>query len=64
MKAAIPLTEKQFMGTVIELARALGYHTYHPWLSIRSERGWPDLAMVRGGDRPRAASITWGWSRA
>lgn len=49
----LPLTEKEFMATVTDLARAYGYHVYHPYLSIRSERGWPDLAMVRGGDRPR-----------
>ena len=43
------LTEKQFMAQVQELARVLGWHVYHPWLSIRSERGFPDLTLARPG---------------
>lgn len=42
-----PITEKQFQAQVLDLARILGWHTYHPFLSKWSERGWPDLAMVR-----------------
>jgi hypothetical protein len=49
MAATVSLSEKQFLEQVRELAKALGYHTYHPWLSIRSERGWPDLAIWRPG---------------
>ena len=45
----LALTEKQWQNTVVELARSLGYRTYHPWLSIRSERGWPDLAIFKPG---------------
>ena len=41
------LTEKQFLGHVTDLARLYRWRVYHPWLSIRSERGWPDLALVR-----------------
>lgn len=41
------LTEKEFQAQVIDLATTLGWTTYHPWLSIRSPRGWPDLAMCR-----------------
>ena len=41
------LTEKAWTGQVIELAKTLGFLTYHPWLSIHSARGWPDLALVR-----------------
>ena len=44
---AIPISEKQFMGMVVDLAKILGWESYHPWLSIYSARGWPDLAMVR-----------------
>lgn len=44
-----PLTEKAWMAQVIELARYTGWRCYHPWLSIRSERGFPDLTMVRPG---------------
>ena len=41
------LTEKQWLRQVTDLARLYRWHVYHPWLSIRSERGWPDVAMVR-----------------
>lgn len=43
------ITEKAFQAQVVALAAALGYRCYHPWLSIRSERGWPDLALFRPG---------------
>jgi len=42
-----PLSEKAFLQQVTGLASILGWHTYHPWLSIHSPRGWPDLALVR-----------------
>jgi hypothetical protein len=41
------LTEKDFQRQVLDLARILGWSSYHPMLSKWSERGWPDLAMVR-----------------
>ena len=41
------LTEKEFQRQVSDLAKILGWAVYHPWLSIHSERGWPDLAMVK-----------------
>lgn len=40
-------TEKQWMSQVIELAKLTGWATYHPFLSIHSERGFPDLTLVR-----------------
>jgi len=41
-------TEKQWMEQVRDLAvRVYGWELYHPWLSIRSAGGWPDLALVR-----------------
>lgn len=43
------LTEKDFQAQVVDLARLYGYRVYHPWLSIRSERGWPDLALFKPG---------------
>lgn len=42
-----PITEKAFMRQVTDLAEMLGWVTYHPWLSIHSPRGWPDLALCR-----------------
>jgi hypothetical protein len=45
--AAPAITEKDWMGQVLELASILGWECYHPWLSIHSPRGWPDLALCR-----------------
>jgi len=44
---AAEYTEKQFLEQVIDAARTLGWEPYHPWLSIHSQSGWPDLALVR-----------------
>ncbi len=41
------VTEREFQGAVIDLARALGWTVYHPWLSVRSAAGFPDLVLVR-----------------
>jgi VRR-NUC domain-containing protein len=41
------LTEREFQRQVMDLAKILGWAAYHPWLSIRSEQGWPDLALVK-----------------
>ena len=42
-----PITEAQFQRQVVEVAHLFGWTVYHPQLSKWSERGWPDLAMVR-----------------
>jgi hypothetical protein len=42
-----PITERDFMRQVLDLASLFGWAVYHPALSKWSERGWPDLAMVR-----------------
>lgn len=47
MTTALALTEKQWMAQVVDLARTFRWAHYHPYLSIRSARGWPDLALVR-----------------
>ena len=45
---AVPaMTEKEWQKQVVALAAAFGFRSYHPWLSIRSERGWPDLALFK-----------------
>lgn len=41
------LTEREFQRQVMDLAGILGWSIYHPALSKWSERGWPDLALVR-----------------
>jgi hypothetical protein len=46
-QAPATLTEKQFTGMVRDLAGTLGWAFYHPWLSVHSPRGWPDVALCR-----------------
>lgn len=41
------ITEKAFMKQVVDLAKLFGWASYHPWLSVHSARGWPDLALCR-----------------
>lgn len=40
------LTERQFQGTVEDMARALGWRIYHTHDSRRSAPGFPDLVMI------------------
>jgi hypothetical protein len=40
-------TERQWLDQVLDVARLFDWAHYHPWLSIHSPRGWPDLALVR-----------------
>src|SRR5678816_533185 len=47
-KDAVKMTEKQFMATVIELAKMRGWKVYHTHDSRRCEAGFPDLLMARG----------------
>lgn len=42
-----PITEREFQRQVLDLAGIFGWSAYHPMLSKWSERGWPDLALVR-----------------
>jgi hypothetical protein len=45
---ALPaITERAWMAQVRELAGLYGWRTYHPWLSVHSQPGWPDLALVK-----------------
>jgi hypothetical protein len=41
------ITEAQFLRQVQHLAALFSWRAYHPQLSKWSERGWPDLALVR-----------------
>jgi hypothetical protein len=47
-RAVVPMSEKQLTAAIVELARTLGWLTYHPWLSVHSAAGFPDLCLVRG----------------
>lgn len=40
------ISEKDFMGQVIDLARMTGWRVYHTYDSRRSEAGFPDLVLV------------------
>jgi hypothetical protein len=40
-------SEKTLLEQVRQLARMLGWRTYHPHLSKWSERGWPDVVLCR-----------------
>ncbi len=42
-----PITEKEFQRQVLDVARIYGWRVYHPMLSKWSERGFPDLTMIR-----------------
>ncbi len=44
--------EKEFQREVLTLAKDCGWtHRYHTYFSDRSERGFPDLVLVRPGTR-------------
>jgi hypothetical protein len=47
METALPLTEKQFMAQIIELARLKNWLVYHVFDSRRSESGWPDIVLCK-----------------
>lgn len=47
MTALPPMSERAFQMQVTDLAKLFGWLSYHPYLSIHSARGWPDLALVR-----------------
>lgn len=43
-----PKDEKAFQAAVVKEAEKLCWLVFHPWLSIRSKSGYPDLTMARG----------------
>lgn len=40
------MTEAQLQAAVLQLCKLYGLAAYHPWISVRSERGWPDLTIA------------------
>ena len=42
-------SEADFMGKVVELARLEGWKVYHTHDSRRSDPGFPDLVLCKGG---------------
>ena len=43
----LALRESDFQRQVLDVARIYGWRAYHPALSKWSERGFPDLTLVR-----------------
>lgn len=43
----LPFTEKDLQRQVLDLAKLFGWRPYHPFLSKWSEKGFPDLTLVR-----------------
>lgn len=41
------ISEREFMAQIIKLARLLEWRVSHPWLSIKSAAGVPDLLLVK-----------------
>ncbi|GIV15858.1 MAG: hypothetical protein KatS3mg022_1293 [Armatimonadota bacterium] len=69
-RGAVPIREKEFLQAVVQYARLQGWVYYHPWVSIRSAAGFPDLVLVRpprvlfvelktGGRKPTPAQQHW-----
>jgi len=44
------ISEKDFQRTVLDLLHTLKYKTHHPFLSIASASGFPDIVATRGVD--------------
>jgi len=40
-------SERGFQQWIVEYATLRGWELYHPWLSVRSAAGWPDLVLCR-----------------
>lgn len=38
-----PMTEAQLQSAVVALCKLYGLTAYHPWISVHSSPGWPDL---------------------
>jgi hypothetical protein len=49
------MTEAQLQAAVMDMCKLFGLHAYHPWISVKSAGGWPDLFIV--GKRPLAREL-------
>jgi len=64
------MTEAQLQAAVLDMCKLYGLRAYHPWISVRSEKGWPDLAICgrrlifrelkNDTNKPTAAQEEWG----
>lgn len=68
--ARLVISEAEFLQQVIQAAKLFRWRVYHPWLSKHSQRGWPDLALLRPprlilaelkaeGGRPTPDQVKW-----
>ena len=48
---AIKTSEKDFLAQIRDLSKLFGWAFYHPFLSKWSERGWPDVTLLRVQDK-------------
>lgn len=49
----INISEAVFQEQVLQIASLYGWSWYHTYDSRRSNPGFPDLVLIRGGSRPR-----------
>ena len=47
MNKGTGITENQFESQIRDLAEMFHWRYYHPFLSKWSERGWPDIVLLR-----------------
>ena len=68
--AAPPITEKEFMAQVVQLAKLRGWLCYHTYDARNSAAGFPDLVLVRrerlifaelkrNGGKPTPEQLQW-----
>lgn len=41
------MTEAELLAALTRCAREQGWLAYHPWSSLHSAKGWPDLVLAR-----------------
>jgi hypothetical protein len=41
------VTERDLQAQVVEIAKLHGWRVFHPWTSLHSNAGFPDLVLVR-----------------
>ena len=67
------MTEKELQRALSDALRVFGWRAYHPWTSVHSAAGYPDLCAVRGqrllyaelkGDRGRLTPQQNAWLEA
>lgn len=42
-----PVREAEFLQQIVQLARMFHWRVYHPWISVKSPSGFPDLVLLR-----------------